>query len=237
MPQIKNPEPYLISDSMSDQSSSMSGFPAAYHQQLQQQHLISTTPPPAARDLKKQLSFSGLFPAAFHPEPEPEPEPVLVAPNPPIIIETPPAPESQPIPEKKKRGRRKGSKGIDSTLAEASKMLGAELGSHLPTPYNSRTTTPTTALFGPSSTIGSTNTSPTATSYSNAYNDIKNKIASASGPKKVKTTKELLADLQNRKNNNTTDGYSTVSQSILSPCSSSGEFYLIFLLFKLSKIF
>lgn len=138
-------------------------------------------------------------------------------------------PAIEPVPEPKKRGRRKGSKGIDSTLAEASKMLGADLGSHLPQQYNSRSSKQQMLALKQQNQPQIGNGNSNSASFS-SYNDIKQKIASASGSKKVKTTKELLADLQNRKQNNSSEGFisSVVPHSIVSPSSSSGEIFFPF---------
>lgn len=236
------PETFIISDSISDHSSSMSGFPVSYHHQLAPHQ----KPPDHTSDSERpQLSFSGLFQSkgdksvpkfdakandetveeessVVEPPAQQENEVKEVEEHLPSLPPTDEALNVTP-PERKKRGRRKGSKGIDSTLADASKMLDADLGSHLPT-YNVRTQKRVLSNASTASLSGlpSTSTSPIA-SYS-TYSDIKQKIASASGTKKVKTTQELLADLQNRKQTSNMDGFSSVSQTIVSPSSSSGEF-------------
>ena len=227
---IQNQEPYLISDSLSDQSSSMSGFPTYGAATVQSSDKLNFTgcfgqnnntvafkseemarqspflPPSASNSPRFHSSLSNLdlFGAgsttcntSFRPKPveSRETSPRMV--TPPLAVEpsiTKSPPTASPR-TPKKRGRKKGSKGIDSTLADASRFIGVDI-SHLSAP-NSRTTSP-------------------AANFGNSYMDIKQKI-SLSG-KKVKTTMELLAELQNRKTNSQEQFSNQVS-----PSSSSGN--------------
>lgn len=119
---------------------------------------------------------------------EPDEQPVQTQspqPPPPLLVEA-----KQP----KKRGRKKGSKGIDSLLATQNE--GAF-----------------TSLLNPDS-----------------YLDLKQKITSISaGNKKTRTTKELLADIQQKRSNSGTVSAVT-SPSVTqapSPASSSGKLIFI----------
>lgn len=90
------------------------------------------------------------------------------------------AAETQP----KKRGRKKGSKGVDSRLASSSNM-------------------------------SQSNQSGSQFGDSISFQSLKNKIDSIRGTtKKVKTTKELLAELQNRKMASTADANSVIGGEI-----------------------
>lgn len=109
----------------------------------------------------------------------------VTSPIPPLALTV----TQEPIKVQKKRGRKKGSKGIDSLLASQNE--------------------------------GSIATLMNADSFF----DLKQKITSISGTKKVKTTKELLADIQNKRS--TSGNLSTVTSPSVtqapSPESLSGE--------------
>lgn len=95
----------------------------------------------------------------------------------------------EPVKVQKKRGRKKGSKGIDSLLASQNEGTIATLMN------------------------------------ADSFFDLKQKITSISGTKKVKTTKELLADIQNKRS--TSGNLSTVTSPSVtqapSPESLSGK--------------
>lgn len=96
----------------------------------------------------------------------------------------------------KKRGRKKGSKGIDSLLATQNE--GA-----MQTLFNA-----------------------------DSFSDLKQKITSIAGHKKVKTTKEILSDIQNKRSaSGSTVTSPSVTQAPSPESAMSGKSFSIFVLF------